>query len=474
MWSISDIEAALGRAQIPAEAGLALESAGMFSGVSIDSRTLRPGDLFFCIRGERVDGHQFIEQALAAGARGVVLSERGALERTQAIRSPSALFLVDDTTVALGALASAHRAHLGAGVIGVTGSNGKTTTKELLFGIGELLEPGRTLATRGNLNNQWGLPLSLLAARPEHRLVILELGMNNAGEISVLSRMARPRTGVIVSVSGAHIGHFGSVLDIARAKLELVDGMEPGSFLLYNCRSPGLDLAERICAERKLQLCVFGVEDRSMVKVVPEGLRFPWRGRELLAPGWFNPLLADNRIAALEALVTLGYEVADVAAASESVRAVIPGRFVVSSRLSSSGEKLLVDDTYNANEVSFVASVRAAAGLRPGGRFGLVAGEMGELGERAAVAHARVGQAAGESGYDIVVVAGGEFADLLGQSYLNVNPTGRCISRTDSASIAADAALLEELSECDVVLVKGSRSARTDRVSAALREKGYV
>ena len=473
MWSIADIEAALGPAQQPIVSPPS-DRRGAFTGISIDSRTLQPGDLFFCIVGDRTDGHDYVAQALSQGARGAVLSRAGAGESSACLAAGAVVFRVADTTLALGSLAAAHRARLSARVIGVTGSNGKTTTKELLSAVAEVLEPGRVLASVGNLNNHWGLPLSLLAARSDHRVLVLEMGMNHAGEISALSKIARPHAGVIVSVSGAHIGHFGSIEEIVRAKLELADGIESGGFLLYNRSSPGLELAHRVAEERKLQLCAFGVEDKSRVKVTAEGLLFPWRGRELLAPDWFNPVLVDNRIAALEALVALGYPEGDVAAASETVRVVVPGRFFVRRMSGPLGPRFLVDDTYNANEASFVAAIEAAANLRPTGRLGLVAGEMGELGEMAVRAHAHVGAAAGSSRYDLVVVAGGSLAREITDAYLNRRPSGRCHFRPDAISIVEDAAVVEELFACDVVLVKGSRSSRMERVVAALQEKGYV
>ncbi len=471
MWSPAEIESALGRAVLPA--GSAIPER-LVRGVSIDSRSLQPQELFFCIVGDRTDGHEYVAQALERGAAGVVAS-RSSPEITDGCSAAGVpCFVVPDTTRALGELAAFHRRRLRASVIGITGSNGKTSTKEFLFALASQLEPGRVTSTAGNLNNQWGLPLSILRAQVDDALVILEMGMNHAGEIAALSQMAKPHLGLIVSVSGAHIGHFGSVLEIARAKLELAEGMAEGSFLLYSRHSPGLDLARTICRERKLQLLAFGVEDQKAVEVTAEGLRFPWRGRVLVAPGWFNPVLANNRIGALEALVALGYDEERVAVASESVRASVSGRFVVRRKAGPRGPQLLIDDTYNANEASFCSAVEAAAGLVRGGRLAIVAGEMGELGDESPAAHEKVGERAGQVGCALLVAVGSDAAGVLEKAYRASQSGGRSVRFADAADVLADGALLEEIAACDVVLVKGSRSARMERVVAALQEKGYV
>lgn len=469
MKSPTEIAEALGLDPAPFRAFSALTGA-----VSIDSRSLQTGDLFFCIVGPNNDGHRFAAAAVAAGAAGIVAStEAGGLSDLCA-RSGVPLFLVSDTTRALADLAGYHRGQMAGRVVAITGSSGKTSTKEILAGIGEKLLPGAVSATRGNLNNHWGLPLSILATPESTRLLFLELGMNHAGEIAYLSRIARPDAGLIVSIGGAHIGHFGTLEAIARAKLEIVEGMVPGSVLLYHKRAIGLKLARELAVARRLQLIEFGVDDLEEVQTTTQGIRFEWRGRSLLAPGAFNAVLAENRIAAMETLVALGFSEKDVAAASEEVAGVVPGRFVMLRRSISGKEYLLIDDTYNANEASFAAAVRAARALNSGGRLAVVAGEMGELGEQAGQAHRAIGTLAAQVGCHLLLAVGTDNADLLAEAFVGGSPTSRVQRFTDCDSLIAAPGLLSELSACDVVLVKGSRSARMEKVVEALREQGYV
>jgi len=434
-----------------------------FVGVSIDTRTLKNGELYVAIRGERFDGADFVEQALEAGAAGVVVPRgRGPARRTGAV-----VIEVDDTTTALQALGRAVRIESGSTVVAITGSAGKTTTKEVTAEF--LATRYRVMRNRGNLNNHIGLPLSLVDLRRRPEVAVVELGMNHPGEIATLVAIAEPEIRVWTNVGEAHLGFFASVEEIADAKAELLDGARASDVLVANADDDRIVARAGRFAGR---VVTFGIDRRADVQAIdvvdrgiegtrarvttPRGdaeLRIPLVGRGNLA----------NVLAATAVGLELNVPVDAIAAAAATLRPAAHRGEVV--RLSNG--VTIVDDSYNANPD---AMRRALDVLRasPAARRVAVLGEMLELGERSAALHEEIGRAAARAGVDLVLAVGGDPAAAIvtGARAAGLAPDRvRYVQSTDEAADAA-AALVRP---GDLVLVKGSRGVRTDRVVERLK-----
>lgn len=429
------------------------------TGVSIDSRTCLPGQVFIAIRGHRQDGHAFAGAALARGAAALVLARW-----PEGLGSPreAAVVLVEDTTRALQRLAACHRARHILPVVAVTGSNGKTTTKELTALV--LGRRFRVLKAAGSLNNQWGVPLTLLALAPDHQVAVLELGMNAPREIAALAALARPTVGVVTTIAPAHLEGLGSLEGVQQAKGELVEAVPPGGCVVLNADDPRvLALARRAPGRR---VCTFGQAAHADVRLgavtaAAGGLRFSVAaGREtaevaLPLAGAHN---AWNAAAALAVGHLLGVELADGAAALREARP-IPGRLVWHEV---AGVRLL-DDTYNANPVSLRAALDVL-GAVPGGRAWVVLGDMRELGALSEGAHREAGAwIAALPAAGLVTV--GPLARLAGQAARAAGcpEVLSCESPEEAAAILAP-----RLRPGDRVLIKGSRSLALERALALL------
>jgi UDP-N-acetylmuramoyl-tripeptide--D-alanyl-D-alanine ligase len=433
-----------------------------FAGVSTDTRTLAPGELFVALAGPSFDGHDFVAAALAAGAGGAVVREGfadPALER-------ACLFRVADPRRALGDLAAAWRREHSALVAAVTGSNGKTTTKEMLAAI--LGRRHRVLKNAGNLNNDIGLPLTLLGLEAGHTACVLEMGMNAAGEIARLTEIAAPEAGVVTNVGPAHLGRLGSLEAVARAKTELFRGLGPAAAAVVNLDDPLLaPWAEKLdCrvvtfgSAPAAQVRVSGISglgSRTAFTLALPGAE-PVRVR-LAAAGRHNAL---NAAAAAATAWALGQGPEEAAAGLEEFRPV-KGRLGVAR---SFWGWTVLDDTYNANPASLAAGLGALDDLAAGRRRVLILGDMRELGPEAESLHRRAGRLAAESGCALVLAVGRRApAVAAGAREAGLGP---------EAALAFEAweelvwRARELLGEEDVVLVKGSRSARMERVAAAL------
>ncbi len=265
---------------------------GQAEGYSIDSRTVQPGELFFAVKGERLDGHDFVEQALSRGAIGAVV-EKGQLARYS---NPAGLLAVDDTLVALQTLATAVRKMWGKTAIGITGSMGKTTTKEAMAHL--LAIKYRVHRTKGNFNNHFGLPLGLLTLEPEYDVAVVEMGMSHTGEISALARIALPNQAVITNVAPVHLERFDSIAGIARAKYELIEALPHGGTAILNADD------EYVCQfgrDLKGKVVMFGLKPTADVRAEnievlgSEGARFDLVSREMRQPVR-SPLLGKHNV----------------------------------------------------------------------------------------------------------------------------------------------------------------------------------
>ncbi|MEK6606530.1 MAG: UDP-N-acetylmuramoyl-tripeptide--D-alanyl-D-alanine ligase [Myxococcota bacterium] len=453
---------------------VAAAHATSFSRVGTDTRTLATGDLFVAILGNRFDGHAFLAEAHARGAAGAIVSRDAP--------APAGLTLVrvGDTRRALGDLARHRRSASRIPLVAITGSNGKTTTKDLCAAI--LAEAGPTLATEGNFNNEIGLPLTLLRLGPEHRYAVVELGMNAPGEIAALARIARPDVGVVTNVGPAHVGRLGSIDAIARAKGELLRALGPGGCAIF----PGDDArlaaeAEHLPAAARVRFGERDGDEARLIAVEPFGrdgqrVRLRLGGIEFAArialPGRHNAL---NALAAAAAARALGVDAAKIAAGLERAR-FSPHR----SRLVALAGRTVLDDCYNANPASMVAALAAIAELRrDGGRLtprggtcgaAAVLGEMRELGDEAARLHTEVGAAVAVAGLDLLVCVGDAAAAIADGAVAAGMPVARVVRVADAAA-AADA-VRARTHPGDLVLVKGSRGARLEEVLANLEREG--
>jgi UDP-N-acetylmuramoyl-tripeptide--D-alanyl-D-alanine ligase len=456
-------EAALGcGAKLEAPASAAGVGTLVAQGYSIDSRTVGAGELFFAVRGERHDGHSFIEGALERGAVGAVVAVSKLHSLPDAVLA-APLLLVDDPLTALQALAGHVRRHWGKRVVAITGSAGKTSTKDAVAAV--LAARFNVLKSQGNLNNGFGLPLQLLRVEPEHDFAVVEMGMNHAGEIAQLSRIAGPDWGVITNVGTAHIENFSDGQGgIARAKYELVEALPETGVAFLNCDDRyvgqfGRDFAGKTvyfgagpCADPQ----IIGIEEEDGLRVEIRSageeatLRLPMLGRHN----------ASNAAAAVAVGREAGVGLAEAIAALETLT---PGER--RGEILSLGGATVINDSYNSNPEA-LKSMIAALGARVALRRILVAGEMLELGEHAAGMHAECGEAAAALGIDVVVGVRGN-ARYLVDAAAELGVRGVFVEDAG----AAGEWLVRNLRPGDAVLVKGSRGVRLEVAIAALRKE---
>jgi UDP-N-acetylmuramoyl-tripeptide--D-alanyl-D-alanine ligase len=443
-----------------------------FAGVSIDTRTLARGELFIAIRGEHFDGTDFAEAAIERGATGLVVPRGRSQNVAQLFRAAKAaedavVIEVDDTVAALQGLATAIRRASGAKVVAITGSAGKTTTKEV---TAELLATRyRVVRNKGNLNNHIGLPLSLVDLRQRPDIAVVELGMNHAGEISTLVRIAEPDARVWTNVGEAHVGFFGSVNAIADAKAEILERASGETLLVAN--ADDTRIANRLGAFAG-RVRTFGIERAADVRatdVVDRGIDGTTarittpRGSSVLT----TPLIGRGNLANVLAAtaVALEYEVAlptIVEKAAQLRPAVHRGEVI---RLGSG--VIVIDDSYNASPTATKRALEVLAATAATRRVAVL-GEMLELGGHASDLHAEIGRAAAAARLDALFVVGGAAAETLAAGAVAAG-MGRSQVRHFGDSVEAGKAVVDFVQAGDVVLVKGSRGVKTDRVVERLR-----
>jgi UDP-N-acetylmuramoyl-tripeptide--D-alanyl-D-alanine ligase len=449
-------EAAIGSGTVlEAPASVAIPGALMVTGYSIDSRTVADGELFFAVRGERLDGHDFVTAALERGAVAAVVSRaRVATLPDAALAAP--LLIAEDPLVALQALATHVRRQWGKRVVAITGSAGKTTTKEAVAAA--LGARFNVLKSRGNLNNSFGLPLQLLRLEPEHEFAVVEMGMNHAGEIAALARIAAPDWGVVTNVGTAHIESFADgQAGIARAKFELVAALPANGVAFLNCDDPYVSQFGRDFAGRAVYFGAGPCADPQVVDTTEDlaGLHVRYRAgdreRELTLHllGAHN---ASNALAGLAVALEAGVDLDDAVAALASLSAGDKRGQVLEV-----GGATVLNDSYNSNPEALCSMIRTLA-ARPARRRILVAGEMLELGERGPALHAACGRAAAEAGLDLVAGVGGNAEHLAAAAC-----TGGVASLFLPNAEAAGCWLLQNIQPGDAVLVKGSRGIHLER-----------
>lgn len=437
-------------AEVAAATGGTASAAFEVGGVAFDSREIGPGDLFIAMKGEAMDGHRFVDGAFAAGAAGAVVSE--------AVNGPHVL--VADTFEALNALGRASRARTEAKVIGVTGSAGKTGTKEALYAALDRFAPGRAHRSVKSYNNHTGVPLSLSRMPRDTRFGVLEMGMNHAGELAALTRLVRPHVAIVTTIASAHREFFVSDEAIADAKGEIFQGLEPGGTAIIPFDSPHRE--QLIAAARPFaaRIVTFGLNEGADVRA-QYVTASPKGGSQVTAtlpggqlsytisqPGahW-----AANSLAVLAAVQAVGGDLAQAGLALADM-AGLKGRGARTTIAVPGGEALLIDESYNANPASMAATLKVLGDTPVRGRRIVVLGAMRELGTGSADFHAALAGPIADAGVDAAILVGDEMEALAkalggGMEMTHVRAAAEAIPIARAA-----------IGPGDAVLVKGSNS----------------
>lgn len=420
-----------------------------FRGCHTDSRTLVAGSLFVALRGPNFDGHRYVAAARSRGARAALVSDLRAYDLP--------VMRVDDTVHGLGALAHHWRRGHRMPMVAITGSNGKTTVKEMVASI--LRQRGRVLATRGNLNNEIGVPLTLLGLSPNDRAAVIEMGANHGGEIRRLCEMARPSVGVITQCAPAHLEGFGSIEGVARAKGEIFDSLPADGVAVINADDPFAEYWREVAGGRRIVTFAMEAEADVSATWMPSGAA----GRVILATPLGSietDLRLPGRHSAMNAAAAAAAAIA-VGAGLEAIEAGLAGMTAVAGRLQptaiASGLEV-IDDTYNANPASLDVALEVLC-ARPGLHW-LVLGDMAELGPESDRFHADAGRAAKAAGVD-------ELLCLGAGTRATVAAFGARGQHFESPDALVES-LQQELAPPAAVLVKGSRSMEMERVVQAL------
>lgn len=424
---------------------------GVVTAVSTDTRSIEPGQLFVALRGERFDAHDFLATALEQGATAALV------ENVNPALSDLPQIQVPDSLTGLQTLAKNYRQKFQIPIVGITGSNGKTSTKEMVAAV--LSERFQVTRTVGNLNNHIGVPLSLLRFQRQHQVAVLEYGMNHPGEIAGLINIATPQHAIITNVGVAHIEFLGSRQAIAQEKSILAESVPPEGTVLLNADD---DFAAWIAGRCRGHVVMAGFEQGEIraadIKHGSDGEEFTvitpkdQQRVRLPVPGEH---MVHNALAAIGIGLAFGLSLSECAAGL--AKTTLPsGRLQVKAL----GGISIVNDAYNANPDSMIAALRTVANLPVQGRRVAALGEMGELGQESLVGHERVGKAVAEHGFD-VLIAIGERAYPIARSAV---AAGLTESRTVKSNAEAADVLSKILEPGDLLLLKGSRSAAIDQI----------
>ncbi|MCK4984638.1 MAG: UDP-N-acetylmuramoyl-tripeptide--D-alanyl-D-alanine ligase, partial [Desulfobacterales bacterium] len=439
-----------------------------FEKVCIDSRSIVPNDLFVAIVGEIHDGHAFISDVVEQGARGLIVNSEKARDlpisawQTRNI----ACVAVRDTTRALGDLAAFHRARTDVAVVAITGSNGKTTTRQMTAAV--VARKFNTLSTTGNYNNQIGVPLTLLRLAPEHRWAVVELGSNSPGEIARLAQICSPDIGVITNVAPAHLEGLGSLDGVMREKGQLLDHLKAKGKAVLNTDDRRVS---KIAARTKKDVLFFGLSEKAAIRATAvnekaSGISFsldlPQESLtvDLKAAGHF---MVVNALAAAAVGHLLGLPATEIKAGLETFEPAW-GRMNI---LQTASGIHVIDDTYNANPESMKAAITTLVSLRANNRSVFVAGDMLELGTQAESLHRQVGVRAATANINKLLVTG-DYADAVADGAKKAGMKSENIFTGSQGKILN--ALKDSLKPGDWVLVKGSRGAHMDTVVEGLKK----
>jgi len=429
------------------------------TGYSIDSRTVKPGELFFAVKGERLDGHDFVHQALERGAVSAVVRK----DQLARYSVKTCLLAVDDTLLALQTLATAVRRLWGKPVVGVTGSAGKTTTKEAIAHV--LGSRFRVLKSEGNFNNHFGLPLMLLKLEPEHEVAVIEMGMSHAGEIAALAKIAQPEIGVVTVVAPVHLEYFESLAAIARAKYELIESLPPGGTAVLNADD---EYVSQFGRDFKGKVVLYGTHASATLRAEniqshgAEGTTFEVevKGvREHVALPLVGTHNVSNALAALAVALDRSINLSNAVAALATLKAADKRGQVVQV-----GNISVINDCYNSNPKALQAMVDALASM-PAKRRIVVAGEMLELGPAGPEMHSAAGRHIAAARIDVLLGVRG-----LAQHMADAAKAAGTRAEFVATSEEAGAWLARETRDGDVVLLKASRGVKLEKALEKWKE----
>ncbi|RKY07866.1 MAG: hypothetical protein DRP66_05760 [Planctomycetota bacterium] len=429
----------------------------VITAISTDSRTVKPADCFFAIEGDNFDGHDFLDRAVEKGARCVITQKRFQSQKAAVLR-------VDDTIKALGDLARWYRRQLPAKVIAITGSAGKTTTRQIAFGA--LKECFKCHQSPKSFNNNIGLPLTILAAEPEHEFLIVELGSNAAGEISYLTRIAQPDIALITNIYPAHLAGFGCIENIVREKASISEGLAPEAVLLING-----DFEELVahCRDLGVPYATFGKSPGCDIigsDFVSRGMsgQISVEGKTIDVPIAGSASL-ENTLAAWAVCKHAGLSVDDFARAVKTFEA---GDMRL--EISKVGPLTVIDDCYNANPASMknaVDCLMQIARVQPG-RTVFICGQMAELGKKSRQHHARLGRLIASAGVEVLLAAGPFARTTANAAQEKADADFEFFVFDDTESLCNN--LVDIIRRGDIILIKGSRSARLEKATEKLQK----
>lgn len=430
-------------------------SASSFQGVAIDSRTIMRDELFIAIRGEYNDGHNFIEQAIAKGASGVIADNR--FERLRAFLQKTNIIVVNNTHEAMIRLAQNYRKKCNAKIIGITGSNGKTTTKEFSFALLKAVEKD-SYKSPGNLNNLFGAPLALFSMPQETKAAVIEMGISTKGEMTRLTKLVRPDVAVITNVGPSHLEFLSSVEDVAQAKLEMVTTSASAIPLVINADDELLMREAEKVHKNRITFAINSDADFRPSSIEPtDHGSMVTIGQEKFVLSMFGRHAVYNLLAAYAAVRTLGYEFGKIDTLPIKL-APAPMRGEIVNK----GGVKIINDSYNANPESFKAGLEAFKSTPAVGRRILILGDMLELGQRSEKFHRELGNSLAKFEFSFAIVVGDWCRAVLEgarQAGVSVNKL-RSFKNADEAASGVS----ELIKSGDVVYVKGSRGVHLEKI----------
>jgi len=437
---------------------------GSISFISTDSRDIDENSLFIPLIGEKFDGHTFLENLVAEQKISAFLS----MENFEAIIKSKNITGIkcDDTLFALGQIASAHRKKLSPKLIGITGTNGKTTSKEILYDI--LKSKFKTHKNEKNYNNEIGVPFTLLALQPEHEVAIVEMGMNHSGELDRLSKIAEPHIALITNVGEGHLEHLGTVENVALSKSEILNGMSPDSLLIINRDTAYFDLIAEKADKMKINIKTFGLDENSdffptSYKLEENGILFVVEDVEMFLPVYGIHNLY-NVLGAIGVARELGLSLLEIKKSILEINSV-EGR----SQIIKNGF-YLINDTYNSNPLSSRYALQSVNEIFSNRRKIAVLSDMLELGESSANFHFEIGKYVANLNFDLLCLFG-EMAEEYQRGALKGGMNKSSVLVFESKKNLSNF-LLENLTDNDIVLVKGSRSTKMEEIVNELTREG--
>lgn len=436
------------------------KTAKTIKGVSTDSRNIKPGDLFFALKGEHFDGHQFVTQAMATGAIGAVVSNE---IKVNLEHKDFSTIRVEDTTTALGDLAKYYRQKLDTRIIGITGSNGKTTTKEMTYHL--LSRFGPVVKSQKSFNNFIGVPVTIFEIERRHQYGVLEMGTNAPGEIRRLSEIGVPDVAVIVNIAKTHLEGLGSIEGVARAKGEILENLRKGGVFVYNFDNPW---CAKVASGFRGKAVGFGFDPHAHIKCTD--VKKKDKGYVLVINGYLEiyiPILGyhniNNCLASFAICHALGHDISNLKNAFASFK--LPPMRMEQQRI---GSITIINDAYNANPESVRAALQYLAEIDTMGRKVFICGDMLELGNESFQLHREIGEMVARLDIDLLWTVGKQASEIAKEAKLS-GMSEECIANFDNA---ADISVSEvnNLRENDLVLIKGSRGMRMEDIVEKFKE----